>query len=152
MAIVMRLNSHTDFGLRTLMFLVSRPKEEWMTTAEIATALRIPRNHLLKVVHRMSELGWVESKRGPSGGVRFVAAAEHVTVGEVVRGLEQNLTLVECFTSETNRCPLDQVCRLAPVLHRARDAFLAELDEVVIGQLVPHQRVELEQLITSMNH
>jgi len=132
----MRLTSHTDFGLRTLMYLVSRPGER-VTTAEIAEALRIPRNHLLKVVHRMHDLGWVEAKRGPAGGIRFAAGTERVSVGEVVRRLEQNMALVECFRSEPSRCPIDEVCRLAPLLHRARDAFLAELDEVAIGELVP---------------
>jgi Rrf2 family nitric oxide-sensitive transcriptional repressor len=135
----MRLNAHTDFGLRTLMYLASRP-EDWVTTADIAEVLRIPRNHLLKVVNRMIELGWIEGKRGPSGGVRLLASAMNVSVAEVIRGLEQSLAIVECFLPEKSQCPLEDVCRLAPALYRARKAFLDELSQVTIGQLLPPQR------------
>lgn len=143
----MRLTSHTDFGLRTLMYLASRPGER-ATTTEVAEALQIPRNHLLKVVQRLSELGWIEAKRGPAGGIRFADQTDRVTVGEVVRGLEQSLAIVECFRPESNRCPIDEVCRLAPLLHRARDAFLAELDEVTIGELVPRRGRARRHLLT----
>ena len=132
----MHLNRQTDFGLRALMFLASRPNE-WITTAEIAITLRISRNHLLKIINRMIELHWVEGKPGRSGGVRFVAATATVSVGTVVRGLEQSLALVECFNSDDNNCPLTPTCKLAPLLYKARNAFLAELDNVTISQLLP---------------
>lgn len=136
----MRLNLHTDFGLRALMFLGSRP-DDWITTAEMARTLGIPRNHLLKVVSRMIELGWVAAKRGPSGGVRFEPGTTAVSVGEIVRGLEHKLALVECFDPQTNTCPIAGACLLAPLLYRARGAFMAELDAVQVGELVASVRV-----------
>lgn len=82
----MHLSRQTDFGLRTLIFLAGRPNE-WVTTAEIAAALHVSRNHLLKIINRMVELRWIEGKPGRSGGVRFVAATAAVKVGVVVRRL-----------------------------------------------------------------
>lgn len=136
--ITMRLNLHTDFGFRALILLASRP-DVWITTADMARTLGIPRNHLQKVVQHMLELGWVEAKRGPSGGVRFLPATRHTTVGDVVRGLEQNLRLVECFEADGGRCPLTATCRLTSVLRRARDAFLQELDTTTVEELLPRQ-------------
>ena len=118
------------------MYLASR-SEAWVTTVEIAEVLRIPRNHLLKVVNRMIEMGWIEGKRGRSGGVRFIATTSDVSVAEVIHGLEQSLALVECFQPGKSECPLDSTCRLASALYHARKAFLNELSQVTIGQLLP---------------
>lgn len=131
----MRLTRYTDYGLRVLMYVGSHP-DETVSTTELARSLRVSRNHLLKVVNRLCELGWLHAKRGPSGGVSFSALSENVTVGEIVRTLESQLDLVECFSPASNTCPLLPACRLAPLLKRAQDAFLAELDGVTLSDLV----------------
>jgi Rrf2 family nitric oxide-sensitive transcriptional repressor len=117
------------------MYVGSHP-DETVSTADLARALRVSRNHLLKVVNRLCEVGWLHAKRGPRGGVSFAARSESVTVGEVVRTLERQLDLVECFSPQSNTCPLLPACRLAPLLRRAQEAFLAVLDEVTLGDLV----------------
>ena len=66
----------------------------------------------------------------------FLPATREVTVGEVVRNLESQLELVECFDERSNTCPITSFCRLAPALKRASVAFLRELDQVRVGDLV----------------
>ena len=131
----MRLTQFTDYGLRVLMYLESRDGER-VTTEELARLFNVSWDHLLKVVRRLCELGYIEAKRGPSGGVRFIPATREVTVGEVVRNLEPQLELVECFDERTNTCPITPICRLAPLLRRAGAAFLQELDKGRIGDLM----------------
>jgi len=135
----MRLTQFTDYGLRVLMYLASREGEH-VTTQEIAALFDVSWDHLLKVVRRLCELGYVEAKRGPTGGVRFLPATREVTVGEIVRRLEPELVLVECFDERTNTCPLTPVCGLSPVLRRASAAFLRELDQVTVRDLMAHTR------------
>jgi Rrf2 family transcriptional regulator, nitric oxide-sensitive transcriptional repressor len=131
----MRLTHFSDYGLRVLMYLASRDGDH-VTSEEMAERFNVSWNHLLKVVRRLNELGYVEAKRGAQGGVRLLPASLDVTVGEVVRNLEPQRELVECFNEETNTCPLTEGCRLAPVLARASSAFLRELDEVRVRDLV----------------
>jgi Rrf2 family nitric oxide-sensitive transcriptional repressor len=123
----MRLTQHADYGLRVLMYLASRPGE-YATSADLAKTFGVSHHHLLKVVHRLCELGWVDAKRGPTGGVSFLPSTGDVTVGEVVRALEPQHALVECFDPTTNTCPMSGTCGLAPLLTRANEAFLRELD------------------------
>ncbi|MEW6272514.1 MAG: Rrf2 family transcriptional regulator [Thermodesulfobacteriota bacterium] len=130
----MRLTQHVDYGLRVLMYLASRPGE-YATSAELAKVFRVSHNHLLKVVHRLCELGYVDAKRGPTGGVSFRPSTADVTVGEVVRHLEPQHALVECFDPAVNTCPITRFCGLAPLLKRANDAFLRELDRTTLGEL-----------------
>lgn len=130
----MRLTQYTDNGLRVLMY-VRNHRDAPVTTTELARVLGVSRNHLLKVVRRLCDLGWLQAKRGPSGGVTFAEASASATVGEIVRSLESQLDIVECFDLESTTCPLLPYCRLAPLLRRAQHAFMAELDAVTLDEL-----------------
>ncbi len=130
----MRLTQHADYGLRVLMYLASRPGE-YATSAELAKVFGVSHNHLLKVVRRLCELGYVDAKRGPTGGVSFLPGTENVTVGEVVRALEPQHALVECFDPETNTCPMTGMCGLQPLLRNANEAFLRVLDGTTLGEI-----------------
>ncbi|MGL6035042.1 MAG: Rrf2 family transcriptional regulator, partial [Acinetobacter johnsonii] len=48
----MQLNKFTDYALRILMY-VSQPKALPHTIAELAQALQVSENHLMKIVHFM---------------------------------------------------------------------------------------------------
>jgi len=105
-----------------------------VSIADVARAYRIKENHLTKVVPRLARLDLVETVRGPQGGLRLARPPAQIRVGEVVRGTEDNLAVVECFASTT--CPLTGACRLELALHEALDAFLAVLDRYTLDDLL----------------
>ncbi|WP_019459254.1 Rrf2 family transcriptional regulator, partial [Roseomonas sp. B5] len=80
----MRLTLHSDYALRTLIFLGLRP-QRLVSIAEIAKAYRISENHLTKVVHRLGQAGFVETLRGRGGGLRLARPPEEIRIGDVVR-------------------------------------------------------------------
>ena len=125
----MRLTAFTDFGLRVLMRLAGEP-ERLFTTDEIAAEFGVSRHHLAKAVGALSAAGFVESRRGAGGGLKLRRPAESITVGEVVRTLETDQALVECFRADGGACALTAGCRLKSKLAAAREAFLASLDGV----------------------
>ena len=128
----MRLAAFTDYGLRVLMRLADQPDEP-MTTAAIAEQFQIPYNHLAKVVQDLVRGGFVMSRRGAGGGIRLARAAETISLGEVVRCLEQRYAMVECFRADGGACLLKPGCRLKPQLAAAREAFIAELDKTSVA-------------------
>ena len=76
----MQLTKHTDFALRSLMYLGALPKGQLATITEISEQFNIPRNHLMKVVHQLGKLEYIETLRGPKGGIRLKKnAAEIIT-------------------------------------------------------------------------
>jgi len=123
----MRLTAFTDFGLRALMRLAGEPDRSF-TTDEIASEFAISRHHLVKVVRRLAEAGYVRTQRGAGGGFALARPARAITLGEVVRDLEDDQPLVECFRADGGNCVLTPRCRLKKKLSEAREAFLKELD------------------------
>ncbi|MEF2548203.1 Rrf2 family transcriptional regulator [Aurantimonas sp. E1-2-R+4] len=128
----MRLASFTDYGLRVLMRLAGAPDES-ISTGQIAEEFAISQHHLAKVVQDLGRGGFVRAQRGRSGGLRLARPAHAITVGEVVRHLEQRFAIVECFRADGGTCVLQPRCRLKPKLAAARGAFMTELDRTTVA-------------------
>lgn len=131
----MRLTLMADYALRVLMYAAQRP-ERLCTIAEIAQAHEISETHLMKVTHRLALQGWIETVRGKGGGMRLAHDPRDINLGEVVRGIEPDFDLVECFASD-GRCTLTGRCRLAGLLGGALGAFMAHLDGFTLADLLP---------------
>jgi Rrf2 family nitric oxide-sensitive transcriptional repressor len=118
----MRLTLFTDYCLRTLMYL-SQHSEKRCTAREIADNYGISQNHIAKVVHRLSQLGYIESVKGKGGGVRLRGKPEHINLWAVVQALEPDFTLMECFDKAHNTCRIVSACGLKVILRDALQAF-----------------------------
>lgn len=127
----MRLAAYTDYGLRVLMRLAGTPNEA-VPTGQIAGEFAISQHHLAKVVRDLGRGRFVLSQRGRAGGLRLARRAHEITLGEVVRHLEQRFAIVECFRADGGACLLKPRCRLRPQLAAAREAFLSELDRTTV--------------------
>lgn len=140
----MRLTERTDYALRALMVLAASRRRQ--TVPALARALGVSANHLTKVVQSLQESGWVTTTPGRGGGVELWLDPRDLTVGDVVRGLEPDLALVECMRAG-GRCPLEGSCALATALASAREAFMDVLDRTTLGDLVHRRGRGLAQVL-----
>lgn len=131
----MHLNLHTDFGLRVLLYLGSTP-DGMASAPDVAAAYDISLNHLRKVVQALSHAGYVQTTRGRTGGIALARPPEEIVIGQVVRALEPDFRLVECFEPATNRCVVTPGCALMHALDDAQKAFLAVLDGYTLADVV----------------
>jgi Rrf2 family nitric oxide-sensitive transcriptional repressor len=106
------------------------------TISEIAEFHKISRSHSMKVVMELSAHGWLYTTRGRGGGIRLLMPAEEISIGEVIKKMEDNFTMVECFSEEGNSCQIDGRCKLKHVLSQALDAYMKVLDGVTLKDLV----------------
>lgn len=139
----MRLTRYTDYGLRTLIYLGLHPHAR-VTVGAIATAFDASREHMLKVVQRLSSLGFVYTARGKGGGLMLASAAADIKVGAVVRRLEGTLEVVNC---RQPACPILPSCRLQQALEEARNAFLEVLDGYTLADLLDQREDTLRALL-----
>jgi Rrf2 family nitric oxide-sensitive transcriptional repressor len=140
----MRLTMHTDLALRTLMYL-GLASDRLASIPEIAAAYRISENHLTKVVLGLARAGFIETLRGRGGGLRLAMPPEEIRIGAVVRGMQEDLALVACFSASgqpggdplASGCAIAGLCRLQSTLGEALGAFLAVLDGKTLADLLP---------------
>ena len=135
----MQLTLHTDYALRVLIFLATRPDSgELDTTADIADTFEISRHHVIKICTNLSDHGYIESSRGRGGGISLAQSPSEISVGEVVRKMEKNLDVVECMGPDPD-CLITPVCRLQKTFRNASRAFLEVLDEQTLASVVENE-------------
>lgn len=138
----MRLTRYTDYAMRVLIYLGTRP-EKLCSIAEISRAYAISQNHLMKVVNDLVRAGYVTSVRGRFGGVRLGRPADEINVGAVVRHTEDGFDLADC-----GACVVAPACGLTRALDEALAAFMAVLDGYTLEDLLV-RRVDLRALFAA---
>lgn len=141
----MRITRYTDYSLRTLIY-VALKGDEISTIKEIADSYNISKNHLMKVVQELNNKGYLHAVRGKNGGLRLNGQPEQINIGKLVRDIEQDFSLVECFSGSA--CRLTPACQLKAVLNKALEAFFITLDGYTLADLLPEpSRRELIRLL-----
>jgi len=128
----MRLTLYTDYSLRVLLYLATKPGET-ATITEITDFYKISRNHLVKVVHNLGLLGFISTSRGKNGGIKLSRPAEEISISEVVKKTEPDMDLLECFNAKTDNCTITRTCRLKSMIFDGRSAFLDVLDRYTLA-------------------
>ncbi|MBX0358278.1 Rrf2 family transcriptional regulator [Halobacillus sp. Nhm2S1] len=142
----MRLKKYTDYALRVLIFTASKREGELANKKEISEVFHISENHLGKIIHELNKLELIVTLRGRSGGIRLAKEPADINIGSVVRAMEDDFHLLECFDCATNYCVITPACQLKGVLHEALRAFLNVLDKYTLEDLLTNKQ-ELRELM-----
>ncbi len=131
----MQLTLHADYSLRVLVYLAIH-NERLVSTQEMSQAYGISNNHLVKVVLNLGRSGFIRSRRGRKGGIELAMPPSEINIGKVMRMVEPDFKLVECFDPVRNTCPIDPVCALKIVLGEAINSSFRVLDKYTLADVV----------------
>ena len=141
----MHMTLQTDYALRMLIYLaIHEPRPS--TVHDVAESYGISRNHLLKIVLKLRDMGLVATARGRSGGIHLAVPPEKVNIGAVVRDLGDEFPVVECMKAGGGACVLSPICRLKGVVREALGAYLSVFDKYSLADLVAN-RAELASVL-----
>ena len=130
----MRLSLQTDYSLRTLMYLATKPGRH--TVADVASFFQISQTHVGKVVHQLARQGYIRSIRGIGGGFELARSPDEISVGAVVQSVEGTMHLLECVGMD-NVCVIQKHCKLRSVLDRAERIQMEYLNSVRLSDVLP---------------
>jgi len=131
----MRLTTRSNLAMRTLMYCAANPGKT-VRKQDVAAACNASENHLAQVIHQLARLGILATVRGRSGGLRLAHTPEEISIGRVIRLLENSVPFTQCMAADADNCPLRDCCRLKCVFADALEAFYATLDRVTLRDLV----------------
>lgn len=140
----MQLTRYTDYGIRILMYLAIQPERTHLfRIAEVTEVFELSANHVAKIVHHLGRLGYVETIRGKNGGFKLAKAPTEISLGLLVRQLENSLVQVNCAEPY---CRFTVSCRLKGVLAKALTAYLSVLDEYCLADIIENKTALLQSL------
>ena len=139
-----------EWGLHCCTLLALLPGGAALPAARLAEFHGVPAAYLAKHLQALSRAGIVEAVAGPRGGYRLARPAADVTLLNVVEAVEGVAPAFRC-TEIRQRGPASLpareyrvACSITRAMHRAEDAWRAELRAQTIADLV-------RSLATSVN-
>jgi len=86
----MNISVKTEYALHAIFDLAVQPQGEPVKIADIARRQKIPQKFLELILSSLKQGGFVESRRGAEGGYRLARPADQITVGQVLKYVEQS--------------------------------------------------------------
>jgi Rrf2 family protein len=84
----MNISVKGEYALQAIFDLAMQSAAEPVKIAGIARRQKIPQKFLELILSGLKQGGFVESRRGADGGYRLARPADQITVGEVLRYME----------------------------------------------------------------
>jgi Rrf2 family protein len=132
----MYISARSDYALRALVTLAAEGRP--MTAEELATRQDVPVNYLEAILLDLRRGGIVASRRGPTGGYRFVQSPEDITPADVMRLLEGPLAEVRGLRPEATAYK-EAAASLQQLWIALRASLRSVLEGVTIAQLARGQ-------------
>ena len=90
----MKLSTRSTYGLLAMYELALRYPQGPTSVSSISEKEKISVSYLEQLLNRLKKRHLVEAERGPKGGYRLSRSPESITLGDVVRVLENGMDAV----------------------------------------------------------
>ena len=110
---------------------------------DIASRQEVSVNYLGQLIPALKQAGLIESSRGAHGGYVLAREPGDIILGEIVRALEPDLSIVPCVTSPEVCHRVDR-CVTHDIWSRMRESMMGVLDSVTLQQMVEEHREKLK--------
>lgn len=137
----LKLSTKGRYGLRALIDLAKYSTDEPVSITSISDRQGISERYLEQLMGRMKKAGLVKSIRGAGGGYLLAKELSEISVGDVLRALEGDLSLVECTGMQPEEgCKAADSCVTKYVWKRINDSINQTVDEIKLDQLVAESK------------
>jgi Rrf2 family transcriptional regulator, cysteine metabolism repressor len=144
----MRVSAKGEYAVRAVLDLALHYSPENSTLIPIQDVARrqaIPQRYLEQVLVLLRRAGFLESRRGATGGYRLVRPPDQVSVGDVLRAVECRPTPLE-VAGRSARAGRSGARRetggeLPELWDAIADAVAAVIDRTTFGELAERARV-----------
>lgn len=134
----MKLSSKSRYGLRAMVYIAERG--EVVSLASVARDTTTSEAYLEQLFSLLKKAGLVKSVRGANGGYKLAKAACKITIGEIVRALEDELEIVDCISGE---CESKCNCVSHKVWRTLYDAINDALDSITLAGVLSDDKRDL---------
>lgn len=99
----MRLTTKSRYGTRLLLDLAMYSQSKPVRLRDVSKRQGISLKYLEKIIRKLKLAGYVKSSRGPYGGYMLAKPTKEISVGDIVRIMEDSQTITDC-TEKENLC------------------------------------------------
>ena len=135
----MKLSAREQYGLRAMIELGQRHGDGPVSLSDVAGAQGLSLGYLEQILPLLKEANLVQSTRGARGGYELTRSPWQITVGDVVRALEEGQIMpLKCIhrTEGEEACNRTETCAARDVWRRMHEGIVEVLDSTTLADLI----------------
>lgn len=129
----MKLSTRGRYGLRAMCYLASNSSRGYISVSEISDKLNLSENYLEQLIRLLKKEGLISSARGPKGGYKITRDLDELTVGDILRVLEGNITISKCVSGDVN---CDDKCDAYYVFDKIDKVLNEAIDSISLKNII----------------
>ncbi|THB81477.1 MAG: RrF2 family transcriptional regulator [Desulfobacteraceae bacterium] len=135
----MRLTTKSRYGTRLVLDVAINGQEKPVPLSDVSKRQNISLKYLEQLTRKLKQARIINSHRGPYGGHMLAKPPSEITVGDIVRTLEETAAITDCAEEESQLCGIcNQAgdCLSRWVWVEASKAMFERLDRISIESLL----------------
>ena len=128
----MKLSAKTRYGLRACHILGRAYPDNTVSATALESQIAVSGKYIEQIMRMLSKRNIVSASRGANGGYFLARSPEEITVGDIVRTLEDDMEIVECVKAD-GKC---KCCPSSKVWKKLYDGINELLDGITLEQMI----------------
>jgi len=135
----MKLSTRSRYGTRMMVDLAQHYDEGLIQLSSIAKRQDISIKYLEQLIIPLKKANYIRSVRGPKGGHMLTKPPQDITVGEIVRVLEGDVSLSRCI-EDPDICHRVDTCLTRDIWKVATSAMYKELNSYTLSEVIKRKQ------------
>lgn len=118
----MFLNQTSHYALRAITELIPTRNGEPINSADLSKKTDVPSHYLSKIMRKMVEAGYVQSRKGHGGGFTLITDPDELRIIDVLTAIGFDMDHQPCVFGWA-KCSDSKPCPLHPVWKKLKESF-----------------------------
>ena len=128
----MKLSSKTRYGIRACHLLGSIYGIETMSATDLEKRIGVSSKYIEQIMRLLIKRDIVTASRGANGGYTLKSPPNEISIGQIVRALEDDIEIIECV-SKDGKC---KCCPSSKVWKKLYNGINQLLDSMSLEQMI----------------
>lgn len=132
----MKLSTKGRYGLKAMFQLAISQGNGPVPLKQIAEKQNLSESYLEQLFSTLRKDGLLNSVRGSQGGYLLSRPPEEITVGNILRSLEGELSPSDCIIEGLNECERETICVTKNVWVKIKDSIDEVVDSITLKDMI----------------
>ena len=149
----MKLTTMSRYGTRAVFDIAYNSNGPPVQVKDIAARQQIPIKYLEQIFHKLKKTDFLKSERGPGGGYVLTRDPGKITVGDIIRGVQEETDLVSCIcdsAEDGKPCSREDQCVTRAVWQKAAKQITDYFNSITVATLC--EEAEKKNIKKVANH
>lgn len=134
---MLRTQKKEQYALRAMLELARYCGCGPIKISKIAESQAIPQSYLEVILGQLKGSGFVDSKRGYTGGYYLLRPPDQITVGDILRFMQGDDDFTHKISCNSKKeCPFECDCAFVPLWKRVNEAMYSIYDTTTFEDLL----------------